>query len=285
MCALRFALVWLLGLFSIGAPCFGGEPVEDLDDLDLEALVLQLLDERPYVEFAPGLYVQRDAHGEIVSANVQAGDEAARVACGIKTLRELDCGRSQISNEIMPLVAELPELRVLDVSRSKVTADGLAHVASLRLLEELTCVGLKDIGPALAPIARCENLWRLDLGQTNISSCDLEVIVNLRNLRALNLNHTPIDDTALQYIGRCLHLEKLSLEETHVTNGGVQQLTGLRSLKKEQKGTGPFFGGHYAVPLLRVEINGPVPFCSSTNSRIARCTRGRASCGMPGGAS
>jgi hypothetical protein len=105
-----------------------------------------------------------------------------------------------ITDERLRIVAQLKELRFLQLRSTKVTDAGTKHLRGLTLLEGL------------------------DLSNTKITDNGLADLTRLENLRSLQLQHTAITDSGLKYLTGLHRLEDLFLQHTSVTDAGIARL-------------------------------------------------------------
>jgi Leucine-rich repeat (LRR) protein len=122
-------------------------------------------------------------------------------------LETLELAGTRGHDALEPLRA-LKHLRILDLSRTTVSAAGIEKMIGLPALRQLyldQCPGIDD--------AALEQLGRLT---------DLELVA---------VEDTPITDQGLRHVGQLRKLHTLMLDRCKITDQGIAQLTGLTELR------------------------------------------------------
>jgi hypothetical protein len=123
-----------------------------------------------------------------------------------------------MTDERLPLVAGLNELRFLQLGDTKVTDAGLKYLRGLTLLTDL------------------------DLSHTRVTDNGLADIEGLTHLESLQLQYTTITDAGLEHLRGLSRLEDLFLQNTGVTDAGVTKLKkalpNLRAVYSHELATG-----------------------------------------------
>jgi len=161
------------------------------------------------------------------------------------------------------IVMDLPDVRVLDLSRTVLTDDSVAQLASLKSLEELSLGGnVTDLG--FRHLKRLTGLRKLDARWATVSDAGIEQLAQLteledltlnedygpnrppvaritdaglnhlkglKKLRRLDLTGTHVTDAFLEHVGTLTNLEQLHLTSTRVTDAGVKRLKGLKKVR------------------------------------------------------
>ena len=145
----------------------------------------------------------------------------------VKGCRNWFLGGTNLTDEGAKLLAEIPELNVVYLDRTKVTGTGLkdVRVGWLLSLREapLTDEGLKALHPSLP---------RLDLTGAKITDASLRELKGLKQLRSLIVGKTPITDAGLAEVSALTSLHQLSLDDTKVTDAGMKALQKLTALQR-----------------------------------------------------
>ncbi|MEM9481380.1 MAG: c-type cytochrome domain-containing protein [Verrucomicrobiota bacterium] len=122
---------------------------------------------------------------------------------------EFIANQSKTNDEtIRNLLAIAPNIVELDLSRTKITDEGLKTVGKLARLR------------------------KLNLNSTKIEGSGLAELKELKDLEWLNLYNTPIDDKALPLIAQNRKLKSVYLFDTQVTEDGVENLRQSMSATK-----------------------------------------------------
>jgi hypothetical protein len=109
-------------------------------------------------------------------------------------------GPNQFDDEDMRHIADLPNLRYLDVASTEVTDAGLCHLSELH------------------------HLRRLCLADNNITDDGLTHLKKMTSLEDLSLASTQITDVGLGHLQGLTNLRYLGLQATSVTYEGVNEL-------------------------------------------------------------
>lgn len=133
---------------------------------------------------------------ERLNVNVQqiARDDPALEISFI--LRDTVFGDEELA-QLDPLQANF---RVLNLSRSEVTDEGLAHVGEMK------------------------NLERIDLSNTDVTDSGMAYLSGLPRLKYLNLHGTQVSDAGLVHVERISSLRKVFLWQTAVSDEGIARL-------------------------------------------------------------
>ncbi len=135
------------------------------------------------------------------------------------------------SNRLNCLEELLPDsFHTLDVSRTGITDQSIPHIAHLTELKvlELAYTAISDEGAMI--FSGLEKLHTLGLTHTAITNTGLKKICKLGNLRELWLNGTLIDDEGMAHISGLKKLVLLGLSSTRVTREGLVELEALEHL-------------------------------------------------------
>lgn len=142
-----------------------------------------------------------------------------------------DFTHARVTDEEMPLVASLHQLRLLILPKSDITDAGLSAIQDMPNLEFLALPDTRVTDAGMEHLRRFPQLKRLDLRRTKITDAGLRRIAELPNLRVLLLAETRVTDTGMSYIGKLVELEELNLNGTSVGDVGLQHLKPLQNLK------------------------------------------------------
>lgn len=105
-----------------------------------------------------------------------------------------------LSEEALAAVADLADLRMLNLSNSGVDDKSVAVVAEL------------------------PQLRTLDLSMTSVTDAGLVHVGAAKRLRRLRLNHTAVTDEGLERLAALTNLQTLDVEGTRVTDAGAKRL-------------------------------------------------------------
>jgi hypothetical protein len=137
-------------------------------------------------------------------------------------VEELSLAGAYVDDEGLQHVAALRRLTWLELTRTRVTGPGLAHLRDLPLkLLNLDDTAVDDAG--LAFLERLPDLTFLFLARTRVRGPGLVHLAGLRALAMLDLDETPIDDDGLRYLVGTSVID-LSLASTAVSDAGLVHL-------------------------------------------------------------
>lgn len=169
-----------------------------------------------------------------VELGAESGDEElaelVRIGLGsLPHLHEIRLRNSRVSDDGLMILASLPNLRRLTVSR--VTTDaGLAHVERLLGLQHLDLSETRITGQGLHHASRLPELLFLSLRQTRVSDDDLQALQSFPELICLDLSETQITDAGLVHLKQVPHLRSLMLLKTRISDAGLKHLAEIPHL-------------------------------------------------------
>ena len=107
---------------------------------------------------------------------------------------------TEISDETIQLLKQLPRLTGLTLTRTRISETGFKHMANLGSLECLT------------------------LTRTRIADDSLGHLSGLSNLKELRMQYTSVTDAGLEPLGQLQQLQFIACHGAQVTDRGIQQL-------------------------------------------------------------
>lgn len=167
-----------------------------------------------------------------VQAIVDAGGSVNADARG--RIADVVATGPEVQDELLAKLAELPHLRVLDLSRSAVTSDGMQReIPKMTSLETLRMQRTSVDDAAIAAFASLPKIKRLFLTQcTQITDAGLQSIQETSTLEVLDLHDCNlISDVGLSAVSQLTRLRGLKLYGPGITNDGIAKLSGLVNLE------------------------------------------------------
>jgi Ran GTPase-activating protein (RanGAP) involved in mRNA processing and transport len=147
-------------------------------------------------------------------------DHVLAAVANMSDLRVLDVSDTAVTDAGLAHLAALPlETLELRVARA-VTARGLEHLRSIATLRVLTLTGIA-IGDATEPLTALTNLRALKLYSTGVTDRGLAKLATLTNLRYLDLRDTAITDAGVAHVARLTQLRHLKIGSTALTDARV----------------------------------------------------------------
>jgi len=170
-----------------------------------------------------------------IRATTKFTDAGVASLKGLKNLRTVGFGMSQIGAEGLRYLADLPKLEAIaDVALRTERVQALASFSNLKSLRIGTAmpplsadVPREDIS-GLAALTSLEELY---LGGGRWVEEDLAFLGSMENLKRLTIASREVTDRTMATIGKLKHLEFLDLHMTSVTKRGLNQLNGLTNLR------------------------------------------------------
>ena len=162
---------------------------------------------------------------ELLAAKAKIDDTVDSRIGRVIGLKKLRLSQTGIGADTCRAIADLPELRELDVSGCQNLDDGC--VESLARCPKLEKLNLYDtpIGDAAAEsIAGMSSLRWLNVDKTNITDVGVESLAKLDALTFLHLGSTPISDDAADPLSKMTSLEKLIVTRTEMTEEAAERI-------------------------------------------------------------
>lgn len=160
-----------------------------------------------------------------------------------------------ISSKGLQVLANMPRLRILNLSKTKMSDQDLDLLKGLSHLTDLGLQSTKITDMAMEHLVKFPGLEGLDLAQTKITDAGLKALAQLKNLRALDLSSTAVGDDGMVHIAKLTNLRNLLIPSTKVTDSGLvhlKNLSNLQSLYLNGPGiTDKGFAEIVALPALR----------------------------------
>ena len=152
----------------------------------------------------------------------------------------LNLGATDISNEGMKHIAQLPTLRILRVSGTNIDDAGLERLRDSKKIAMLNCRLTSVTGTGLSE--QWTDLKQIDLSLCPVSREGIERAAIYPDLVYLSLQQTDVDDSMIDVLAK-LHTKVLDLSETNVTQTGIKRLksmaTGIETIRWRQKRAPP----------------------------------------------
>lgn len=143
---------------------------------------------------------------------------------GLQSLVHLDLSNSSVTDDSLPLIAQLPRMEVLVLSGSFVSGSGSGVLCSASKLNSLFMSHNRLQTGSFEWLARCRHLRQLDVSYTNLSDDDLLTISSAEQITYLNCAHTDVSDTGLEHLERLRGLKYLNVAGTKVSSSASEKL-------------------------------------------------------------
>jgi internalin A len=147
------------------------------------------------------------------------------------TLGAIDVEGSPITDEGLSPFAGASRLRMLNLSQTKVTDAGLAHLSMSSGLSSLYLNGTSITDAGLARLSGMTALRNLELAGTNVSGEGFSNLSGAKQLLFLNLQNSRVTDEGLAFVAKLRGLRQLNLNGTRVSDAGLPHLKAATSLE------------------------------------------------------
>lgn len=162
---------------------------------------------------------QDEAAGPSASApEAQSDDESSTTDLRVTALADLKALGARISAD------DAGAIVAVDLAQTAITDADLSAIAQLPQLRELNLRETLVSDPGLETVAGLSDLEFLGLTGTLVTDSGLAHLAGLQQLRFLTLGHTIVTDAGLESLADCSRLEALNLKGTEVTAAGVAAL-------------------------------------------------------------
>ena len=170
-----------------------------------------------------------------IRAETQFTDAGVAHLKGLKHLREVGFGFSQVGAAGLRHLAALPNLEAIhDVVLSTESVEALAafdHLKSLSIGMMTPPLRMSVPREDISGLARLRSLEELRMGGRRWGEADLVFLKSLPNLRRLFLSSRDVTDDTIGFIAGLKKLEYLSLNGTRLTKRGLNRLNALTNLR------------------------------------------------------
>ncbi len=130
---------------------------------------------------------------------------------------------AKVTDDFLAELADLEELRILNLSQNEITGNGIGHLTRLQRLEDLDLAYTRVSDDDLAALGQIPSLHRLDLSHNRLSGRGFHGLEPLMNLETVCFVATPLRDGALEKLSKlpgltmcnifgCRHLSRESVE-------------------------------------------------------------------------
>lgn len=129
-----------------------------------------------------------------------------------------------ITDAALSRIGTFEKLRWLDLTKTKITDSGVAHLTGCRSLRDLSIATTRISNASLATVGKLSTLEELDISGTPVTDAGLAHLRGLSNLKVLRLAVTQVGDEGLLQLARLKNLEMIDARQTQVTPQGIERL-------------------------------------------------------------
>jgi len=178
--------------------------------------------------------IERDAAGDVIAVHL---------------------ARTWIDDIELLDLARLPKLTRLDLSHTRITDEGLLHLAAATQIQDLNLFYAEQItDQGMNAIKGWKNLKRINLRGTQVSDGTLAIVGSMTGLESLDVAYTEITDNGLDALVPLTRLQELSLGRTKLSDNALEVLRLLTTLQYLDLG-----GPHSGAKGLRDTGGAPLP--------------------------
>jgi hypothetical protein len=167
--------------------------------------------------FATAVNVCMD-HGNDVN------DDSISALAELSEVRRIDIEGANVTDPVMAKLKGLKQLRDLIVIRSSVTESGWECLEHLTRLKSLALYGSNVTDSTLIHIEGLAELTGLTLFETQVTDSGLSHLKGLARLEYLELHDPQITDAGLQHLKELTGLKRLDVRGTEITSDAVNEL-------------------------------------------------------------
>jgi Leucine-rich repeat (LRR) protein len=144
----------------------------------------------------------------------------------------IDLRSSWITDSDLPLLAQLPDLKRLDLSLTRISDRGLRALKTAPAIEDLNLYFAEQISDEGASVVRnWKHLKRLNLRGTKITDSMLEFLAAVPTIEWLDIGWAQITDTGLDRLTALTHLRWLTMGGNKLTDTALQFLRQMPQLE------------------------------------------------------
>jgi Leucine-rich repeat (LRR) protein len=153
----------------------------------------------------------------------QAGGVVTRDSAG--RIVAVDLRSSWVTDSDMPRLAQLADLKRVDLSLTRISDRGLRALKTTPAIEELNLYFAEQISDESSAIYRnWKHLKKLNLRGTKITDLTLEILGGVPTIESLDIGWAQITDTGLDHLSSLTNLKSLSMGGNKLTDTALQFL-------------------------------------------------------------
>ena len=146
---------------------------------------------------------------------------------------EVDLTFSWLTDDDLALLASMPESRKINLSHTKITDTGLAHLRPLSKVTQLACYYCDYVTDGgIAYLKSWSNLEILNIRGTEITSRVFEHLAGMKKLRVLDVGFSRVNDDGFDALAKLEALEELHIGGDKMSGLALPLLRLLPALKR-----------------------------------------------------
>jgi Leucine-rich repeat (LRR) protein len=144
----------------------------------------------------------------------------------------VDLRASWVTDSDLPRLAEVPGLKRLDLSLTRISDRGLRALKNLPAVEELNLYFAEQItDEGVSIVKNWKHLRRLNVRGTKITDATLEFLAGVPTLEWLDIGWAQITDTGLEHLSSLSNLRHLAMGGNKLTDTSLQFLRQMPQLE------------------------------------------------------
>jgi hypothetical protein len=128
-------------------------------------------------------------------------------------------------------LADLKELRALDLTNAGITDQGMQHLKASTKLEWFTAYNTRLSDGTMKLFSGFKGMKKLYLSSTRVTDAGVKELLKLQQLEVLHLTGTDVTEKCLDDLIKMRSLRDLSIGSQHFTDAGIQKLAALTELR------------------------------------------------------
>lgn len=178
------------------------------------------------IEFFPELYGLG-----VVNANVDVAEaiHALQQLPNLTYVQFVRCPR--ITDDILPVVAALPNLESGNFTGTGVTDHGMPALLESKSLISVTFSDTTITDAGVRTLANLPTLECLEIRNTAVTDAGLEALRGHKRLASLWVRGCKVGDDGMRHIATCPLLQEVLARQTHLTDAGIENVATAKNLK------------------------------------------------------
>jgi len=172
-------------------------------------------------------------------------------------IAEVDLSTTWITDDDLARIGGLPDLRKIDLSHTKISDLGLAHLRPLRNVVSLNCFSCAYITDGgVAFLKDWENLEYLNVRGSEVTSRVFEHLAKMKKLQTLDVGFSRVNDDGFDALASLERLEELHIGGDKMSGLALPSLRLLPSLKRlDVNGSQRTDSGRWGLMLTDVNVD------------------------------
>lgn len=193
----------------------------DLEELNLSDSVV----EDDWLKHILHLPIRR-----LLLGGTKISDQGVPQLARLSNLKELSLGDTDVTDKGIKALASFKKLDTLLLERSKITDNGVTFLEPMQNLDTLKLAYTKLTPQAVNSIAKIKGLRNLNLEGVPLDAKAISQLSTLKKLRSLTVANCSLDDSAMENIDKFNSLYRLNAERNDFGDKTLDKLRGFPKL-------------------------------------------------------